>query len=48
MVGIPIAGDQPLNMKYTSAAGFGVTVEFDDLNEEILYNAIIEVLNNPK
>ena len=48
IVGIPVMGDQPLNMKFNSAAGFGVAVDFDDLNEETLYNAITEVLNNPK
>ena len=48
MVGIPIFGDQPMNMRYNTAAGFGVTLEFDDLNEDSLYNAINEILNNPK
>lgn len=48
IIGIPIMADQPLNMKYTTAAGFGLTLKYDELNEETLYNAIQEVLNNPK
>ena len=48
MVGIPIFGDQPTNMRYTTAAGFGLTLNFDDLNEDALYNAITEVVSNPK
>lgn len=48
MVGIPIFGDQPMNMRYNANAGFGLTLDFDDLSEDSLYNAIAEVVNNPK
>lgn len=48
LIGIPVMGDQPLNMKYTTNAGFGLTLDFDDVTEDALYNAITEILNNPK
>ena len=49
VIGIPIFGDQPMNMRYNTAAGFGLTLNYDDLNnEDTLYNAITEIINNPK
>ena len=48
LVGIPVAGDQPVNMKYTTEAGFGITLEIDDISQDNFYEAIQEVLNNPK
>ncbi|KAL0270118.1 UNVERIFIED_CONTAM: hypothetical protein PYX00_007627 [Menopon gallinae] len=48
LVGIPVLGDQPLNMKLCSNAGFAVKVDLNELNEQNLYNAIQEVLTKPK
>lgn len=48
MVGIPIFGDQPINMKYCEMAGYAISVDYDTLSEESFYNAITEVINNPK
>lgn len=48
VIGIPVAGDQPLNMKQFQAKGYGLMLELDGLKEEDLYNAIVEVANNPK
>lgn len=48
LIGIPITGDQPVNMKIFSDAGFGITLEVDDITEDVFYEAIKEVLTNPK
>lgn len=48
IIGIPVLGDQPVNMKFNTAAGFGLTLHFDEINEDSLYKTIQEILNNPK
>ncbi|XP_055623210.1 UDP-glycosyltransferase UGT5-like [Toxorhynchites rutilus septentrionalis] len=46
MVGIPIYGDQRLNMARAATAGYGVSVEFEDLSEESIARAINVILND--
>lgn len=48
IIGIPIFGDQQMNMNQAENAGWGVAVKFTDLNEETISNALNEVLNNDK
>ena len=48
IIGIPIGGDQHTNMIYATASGFAVTLDLDDLTEDLLHDTINEVLNNPK
>lgn len=48
IVGIPIFGDQMMNMMRAERNGWGITVEFKNLTEESLSWAINEVLSNPK
>lgn len=48
VVGIPIFGDQPLNMKHTENAGLGRTIKFDDITEEKVFSVVSEVISNPK
>ncbi|KAJ9601562.1 hypothetical protein L9F63_000305 [Diploptera punctata] len=48
VVGIPIFGDQRLNMKKTESLGFGKLLEFRDITENSLLSSIKEVLENPK
>lgn len=48
IVGIPIFGDQPMNMRQSVNAGVGLSLDFDLLSEENLLEAIQEVLNNSK
>lgn len=48
IIGIPIFGDQQMNMDQAEKAGWGVAVKFTDLNEESITNALNEVLNNDK
>jgi hypothetical protein len=47
LLGIPMMGDQMLNMQKSQAAGFAVTLEFTDLSEETLLNGINRLLNEP-
>jgi len=48
VLGIPIFGDQPLNMKHTENAGLGRTFDLDDLTADSFYTAIMEVATNPR
>ncbi|KAK5645032.1 hypothetical protein RI129_006332 [Pyrocoelia pectoralis] len=48
IVGIPIFGDQGMNVAIAKADGYGKVVEFSTLTEENFGNAVTEVLNNPK
>ena len=48
VIGIPIFGDQRLNMIRTESLGFGKLLEFHNISEESLTWTIKEVLENPK
>ena len=45
---IPVQGDQPANAREAERVGFGRTVPFQKLSEELLNEALDAVLNNPK
>ncbi|XP_055848943.1 UDP-glycosyltransferase UGT5-like [Episyrphus balteatus] len=47
-IGIPIFGDQFLNMARAETSGFGIMVDYNVLSEENFKSAILEMLNNPK
>jgi glucuronosyltransferase len=48
LLGIPIFGDQSLNMRKAATAGYGVMVEYNDVTEESLTWAIREIIENPR
>lgn len=48
LIGIPIFGDQTLNMAKTEKAGFGVQVAYPNLTEQSITWALHEVLDNVK
>jgi glucuronosyltransferase len=48
LLGIPIFGDQNLNMERAVSAGYGIMVEFSNVTEESLTWAIRETLENPR
>ncbi|KAI4462084.1 UDP-glucosyltransferase [Holotrichia oblita] len=48
IVGIPVFGDQAMNMANAVLRGQGVVVQYSELTEETFMNAIQEVLQNPK
>jgi hypothetical protein len=48
IIGIPIFGDQELNMARAVRAGYGLTVGYTNLTQEALTWALKEVLNDPK
>ncbi|KFB52355.1 AGAP011564-PA-like protein [Anopheles sinensis] len=48
LVGIPMFGDQPLNLAQVEAEGWVYVLEYTDLNEQTLTGAIGEVLHNPR
>ncbi|XP_037050885.1 UDP-glucosyltransferase 2-like [Bradysia coprophila] len=47
LVGIPMLGDQPSNMKKAEKKGFAIPLDFNTLTEEILLNAINKAINDP-
>ncbi|CAO1424279.1 unnamed protein product [Diamesa tonsa] len=47
VIGIPIYGDQQLNIQKAAAAGYGVVLDFNTITEESITNSLNEVLNNP-
>ncbi|XP_065370886.1 UDP-glycosyltransferase UGT5-like [Calliphora vicina] len=49
MVGLPIFGDQPMNMVEVVNKGYGLSIDNEKpLTEEIIYETVTEVLQNPK
>lgn len=48
VVGIPVFGDQPTNMKFIEEFEVGISLNYEDFNEESLLKAVNEVLSNPK
>ena len=47
VIGIPIYGDQQLNIQKAAAAGYGVVLDFNTITEESITKSLNEVLNNP-
>lgn len=47
LVGIPMLGDQPSNMRKAEKKGFAISLDFNTLTEEILLNAINKAVNDP-
>uniref|UniRef100_A0A336LRS6 CSON001689 protein n=1 Tax=Culicoides sonorensis TaxID=179676 RepID=A0A336LRS6_CULSO len=48
VIGIPVFGDQDLNMARATNMGYGLTVKYKNLTEEALTWALTEMLNNKK
>lgn len=48
MIGIPIFGDQPVNVARNVQKGFAVALDKSNLTEQSISWAIYEVLNNVK
>ncbi|XP_055384246.1 UDP-glycosyltransferase UGT5-like [Condylostylus longicornis] len=48
IIGIPMFGDQFLNMARAERAGFGITVDYEQLSQKTLGDAIREILSNNK
>lgn len=47
VIGIPIFGDQKMNMARVSQVGWGIGVDFDNITETSIRWAIEEILNKP-
>lgn len=48
VLGFPIFGDQKMNMAKSEARGYGLSVNYNDISEEILTKTLNELLSNPK
>ncbi|CAD7081071.1 unnamed protein product [Hermetia illucens] len=48
IVAIPIFGDQPLNAARAEKAGFARVLSYDGLTEDLLREAVLDILNNNK
>ncbi|KAK9870192.1 hypothetical protein WA026_006276 [Henosepilachna vigintioctopunctata] len=47
VVGIPFFGDQRLNMHEAEKAGYAVSLEYEQLNEDLFRTKVREILENP-
>lgn len=47
-IGIPIFGDQKLNVPKAVKSGYALKLELDEINEKVLKEAIEEIIDNPK
>ncbi|XP_069697674.1 UDP-glycosyltransferase UGT5-like isoform X2 [Periplaneta americana] len=48
VLGIPIFGDQELNMAWAESAGVGVTLPYKNISSESISSALNEILENPR
>jgi len=48
LVGIPIFGDQMLNMRRAELGGFGILLDFSNITKSSVLWALNEALGNPK
>ena len=48
LIALPVFADQPVNAGKIHKDGYGIRLEWDNLSEDILYDAIQEILTNPK
>lgn len=48
IVGIPVFGDQQMNMMWAVSQGFGVSMDFNNITSESVSEALNEVLGNPR
>lgn len=48
LIGIPVFGDQHMNMARAVESGYGVRLDLNDVSEASLTTALDEVLNNPR
>ncbi|XP_059478485.1 UDP-glycosyltransferase UGT5-like [Neocloeon triangulifer] len=48
LVGIPVFGDQKLNMRKAQLGGFGIYIDFNNVTKESIQWALNEALHNPK
>jgi glucuronosyltransferase len=48
MVGIPLFGDQEVNIHSYISEGFAVKLQFDSISKESILQALRTVLHNPR
>jgi hypothetical protein len=48
VLGIPVYGDQMMNMAKAVARGYGLQISFKNISEENMSNSLNELLSNPK
>jgi UDP:flavonoid glycosyltransferase YjiC (YdhE family) len=48
MVGIPMFGDQPMNVKAIVDSKMGISVNYKDISKENILKAIRTVLDQPR
>ncbi|XP_070498448.1 UDP-glycosyltransferase UGT5-like [Chironomus tepperi] len=48
VLGVPVYGDQMMNMAKFESHGNSIQILYEDINEKVLSEALNEILNNPK
>ncbi|CAO1424233.1 unnamed protein product [Diamesa tonsa] len=47
VLGLPIFGDQKMNMAKAETKGYGLQIDYDDISEELITEKLQELLTNP-
>ena len=47
-IGLPVFIDQPINVRKAARDGYAIHLSWSELTEDVLYDAIQEMLNNTK
>lgn len=48
LLGFPFCNDQKSNMAMAVKQGFGLKIDWDRIDEDLLYNTIITIINEPR
>ena len=48
LLGLPVFGDQPLNMKKAEKDGYAIQLEWSTLTEDLFYDTIQRILNDSR
>lgn len=47
-IALPVFADQPINAQKAHDDGYAIRLDWDELSEEVLYNAIQRILTDPR
>lgn len=48
ILGLPLGSDQKSNLAKAKKEGFGIKLDWNQVNEEMLYETITRIINDPR
>lgn len=48
ILGLPLCNDQRSNIAMAMKNGFGLKLDWDNINEKLLYDTIIRIIDEPR